>query len=481
MSTFVAELGDRMKMVDNTGVCNFCAKEIHDGFVRGLDKLDQEKLAQNFCGFDKALNHKNFSTCLSMKLTMLSWLFGEGVMAPKDMEAGTFSNELLKEWRSLIPPMMTSGNAEKKKIMGVTNFRGKKNDIWPKLNNCLAEHRKTKKKEQTNESCVLVLGVFDKDEDKGEEDGKDETDERNESHDTIPLAVRWRGDSHSHNPSFANEEHTFEGHLSCKNARRLHCLLEACNQNGEGMDVVTVTPIKSEIQLRDDRDTPTTSIDLKNEKSAKFCHMVGNIDLRFPVELHKMIKKPVREIFVDHGCSESDWDWGKHHFKNSFFTDIIPWFATANFLEEEGTMWLPFEPHFIEQIWLNVEKYENLFETPCCVHAETCEKWNKAMKTHKDVFGPHDSLCEKERSKERFMKCFTKELVDKKDFKKNKWIQLKMLNKKNNTGGESLKKCPSNQVAAPSVEQDKECDHHEKTIVLDKSPVGCQNVFNEDH
>ena len=482
MSIFVVKLGDRMKMVDNTSVCNFYAKDIHNRFVRGLDKLDQEKLARNFCGFDKALNYKNFSTYLSMKLTMLSWLFGEGVMAPKDMEAGTFSNELLKEWRSLIPPMMTScGNAEKKKIMGVTNFRGKTNDIWPKLNNCLAEHRKTKKKEQTNESCVLVLGVFDKD----EEDGKDEKDERNESHDTIPLAVKRNGErvpencnKYRDNPRFATKECKFQGHLNCRNARRLHCLLEAYNQNGEGTDVVTVTPIKSEIQLRDDRDTPTTSIDLKNEKSAKFCHMVGNIDLRFPVELHRMIKKPVREIFVDHGCSESDWDWGKHHFNNSFFTDIIPWFATANFLEEEGTMWLPFEPHFIEQIWLNVEKYENLFETPCCVHAETCEKWNKAMKIHKDVFGPYDSLYEKERSKERFMKCFTKELVDRKDFEKFKWIQLKMLNKKNNTGGESLKKCPSNEIeiAALNVEQDKKNDHHEKTILSDESKVGGQNA-----
>ena len=104
MSTFVVKLGDRMKMVDNTSVCNLHAKDIHDRFVKVLDKLDQEKLAWNFCGFDKALKCKHFSKCFSMKLTMLSWLFGEGVMAPKDMEAGTFSNKLLKEWRSLIPP-----------------------------------------------------------------------------------------------------------------------------------------------------------------------------------------------------------------------------------------------------------------------------------------------------------------------------------------------------------------------------------------
>ena len=175
------------------------------------------------------------------------------------------------------------------------------------MNNCLAEHQKTKKKEMTNELCVLVLGVFDKDEDKGKEDGKDEKDERNESHNTIPLAVRRQGErvpkncnKHRKNPHFAQKECTFQGHPNCRNARQLHCLLEAHNQNGEGTDVVTVTPIKLEIQLRDNRDTPMTSINLKNEKSAKFCHMVGNIDLRFPVELHKMIKKPVREIFVHH-------------------------------------------------------------------------------------------------------------------------------------------------------------------------------------
>ena len=71
---------------------------------------------------------------------------------------------------------------------------GEKNDIWPKLNNCLAERQKTKKEEQTNESCVLVvLDAFDKDEDEGEEDGEDEKDERNESHKAIPLAVKRMG------------------------------------------------------------------------------------------------------------------------------------------------------------------------------------------------------------------------------------------------------------------------------------------------
>ena len=39
-----------------------------------------------------------------------------------------------------------------------------------------------------------------------------------------------------------------------------------------------------------------------------------------------------------------------------------------------------------------------------------------------------------------------------------------------------MKKCPSNQIAAPSVEQDKENDHHEKTILSDELKVGRQNA-----
>ena len=60
-------------------------------------------------------------------------------------------------------------------------------------------------------------------------------------------------------------------------------------------DVITVTPIKSKIQLRDDKKNPVTRINGK--KSAKCCHMVGNIDLRFLVELHKTIEKSVCEFF----------------------------------------------------------------------------------------------------------------------------------------------------------------------------------------
>ena len=115
MLTFVEMIDERMKVVDKTGVGNFCAKETHKRFVEALDQLDQEKLVRNFGGFKNMLTHKNITTCLNTKLNTLSWLFGDGVMAPKGMKEEDFCNALLKEWRSLIPSMMeSSGRAEKK-------------------------------------------------------------------------------------------------------------------------------------------------------------------------------------------------------------------------------------------------------------------------------------------------------------------------------------------------------------------------------
>ena len=71
---------------------------------------------------------------------MLSCLFGDGVMAPKTMEAEEFGDQLLCEWQSLIALMMKScGTAKKKTNVGVTNSMGRKSEIWPKLKDCLAE------------------------------------------------------------------------------------------------------------------------------------------------------------------------------------------------------------------------------------------------------------------------------------------------------------------------------------------------------
>ena len=171
-------------------------------------------------------------------------------------------------------------------------------------------------------------------------------------------------------------------------------------------DVITVTPIKSKIQLRDDKKNPVTRINGK--KSAKCCHMVGNIDLRFLVELHKTIEKSVCEFFLDHGQDTTGRNWGSEpHFDKHFFSNIIPWFAAANFLEEDSTMWIPFEPNFGNKTVGNKARHKNLFEITCET-AKTCKKWNEAMDMHRDVMigkqqTPFFSLHDRQRLKGKFL------------------------------------------------------------------------------
>ena len=323
MTIFLEEVNGRMKLYDRGTSSSFYPKETHTQFVEGLDQLDRATLARDFGGFKQALSYGKFQQHLRTKLTMLTWLFGNGVMAPKNLKAGEFSKQLLREWRCLIPPMMMSCAKFKKDIKGVTNFREKQSTVWPKLNDCLATHRKKSIEfdVETNGLCVLVLGVMDKNDevddtedsedidedcDMTEEDNEDENEESQE----CKMAVKMKGkakffvgiNKHKANESF--DETMFKGHLTAMNAKRLHCFMHACNWNWEGdertnvtTDVITVTPIKSETQLREDKKTPKTiiswTIGHKNYKS-EFCHMIRNIELRFKVikhfvKLHKHI------------------------------------------------------------------------------------------------------------------------------------------------------------------------------------------------
>ena len=241
-----------------------------------------------------------------------------------------------------------SGNRK----LGVTSFLGKLAKTWPKLNKCLGEcRRNVKVVKKDNDRCVIVLGLM--------EDEFPIVETETPGGGEVHLAIEKRGIGteteriQGIDKNFKNERDKFQGNLTAMNAIRMHCLLDVHNRATEKeserrTDVISVLSDEAEIKLRKDVKTPSTTA----KNGAKHHHMVGKIEARFPVELHKNVgEKHVDAICVDHGSKTVRWTWSRSRFTKDFFEEVLPWCATANFLAAEGIIWLPFQPWFVDNIF----------------------------------------------------------------------------------------------------------------------------------
>ena len=106
--------------------------------------------------------------------------------------------------------------------------------------------------------------------------------------------------------------------------------------------------------------------------------MVGKIDSRFTVELHKLMgNKSVEAVYVDHGATNVNWEWPNQMFPKSFFEEVLPWCASSGFLAQGGVIWLPFQAWFVDHILDCEKRYEGLFRISFA-KAKECKEWHRA-------------------------------------------------------------------------------------------------------
>ena len=156
--------------------------------------------------------------------------------------------------------------------------------------------------------------------------------------------------------NFKTKKEKFRGTLTSDNVVRMHCIIEAHNQNPKKKsmtetvvtDVMSIMTDPNVVNLDCNKDTPLTK---HNHTKAKCRHMVGKISMRFTVKLHKLIgNKSVEAVHVDHGHQNTTWEWPNQMFPKSFFEEVLPWCANSGFLVQGGIIWLPCQPWFVDNI-----------------------------------------------------------------------------------------------------------------------------------
>ena len=203
-------------------------KETHGEFMNALDEVKFPY--KNSGTWKTGFTYRRVIRYLTTQHNILTWQFGEEIMAPSGWDPARLGNHVLREYRALIPPMMKhcgSNNLEK----GVTNFGGKRNTAWHNLNTCLAQFRHSQEEKQQNErKTVIVLGLMEDKYPDEDEDLDCEIEENNDD-EGVPLAVTKGKYKYKLNNSFMHQTRMFRGTLTSHNAVRMHCLVEAHNQN----------------------------------------------------------------------------------------------------------------------------------------------------------------------------------------------------------------------------------------------------------